>query len=276
MRRRHNKKRSILLSTMFLYAICLLGLMFGSRAFAEDSLVFAKGPIKVVANYEEPDLEGECGLFPVTLSVSDGHTSTTVESLPLLCREKPMKVLRKLVSWRPPYLAVRNDCGSSNGWNCDTRVIFSFRKGRLTRLGNVNDFLPRSHRTFFVKRYTMLEYNDLIAHTGVPVRLVLRDAGQTFSFDADLTWGLNKKQYNRFEAQELKCNPKQPECDHDFKVAAIFNGTVAKLTGRSSYLQSILTTAQKRLSEEEFRQFAEMLSKVDEQGVIKHITSESD
>ncbi len=264
---------------MRLYLIGLLGCTLAAAACAEVSLVILKTPIRVVASYEQPEYEGaDCGLFTVTLSVSAGKTTSSEESLPLRCgkaRESVQTQVRKLVSWRPPYLALRTYCGMSNGWNCDTRAIYAYREGKLTSLGRVNDFLDPAKPTLFRKYYTVVEYNDLVAHGGERVSLVLRDAGAALAFDADETWSLNRETYDRFAARELKCNPKKSGCDDGFKVALVFNSTIAKLTGRQTELQSLLASARSRLKAEELQQLDDLLVQVDAQGVIKHMNEES-
>ncbi len=264
---------------MFRYVIGLLALTFGVSTLADESLTIIDSPVRVVARYEDSGFTGkDCGLFKVTLSVGGGSNSASAESTLFRCGDDkaPLQAqLRKLVSWTPPYLALRTSCGRSNGWNCDTRLILSYRNGTLTRLGHVNDFLHLSKQTRFRKYYTVIEYNDLVAHTGVRVPLVLRDAGPAFAFDAGMTWELNQPQYRRFDRRDLNCDPKKPECNHDFKVAAVFNSTIAKLTGHQAEFQSILAKAKKQLSGEEFNQLTDLLAQVDEQGVIKYMAAET-
>lgn len=263
---------------MFRYLIGLLALMFGAQTLAEESLVILKSPLKVVASYEDPEYRGEaCGMFIVTFSVGGGDAES-VETKVFRCgndKDSVKAQLRKLVSWRPPYLALRTNCGMSNGWNCDTQLVFSYRNRKLTRLGHVNDFLLLAKQPLFLKNYTVVEYNDLVAHTGKRVPLVLRDAGTAFSFDADMSWVLNHEQYRQFEYGELQCDPKTPECEHAFKAAAVFNSTIAKVTGKQTELQSVLAKSKKRLNAEEFEQLTKMLKEVDAQGVIKHMTEET-
>lgn len=264
---------------MFRYVIGLLLLALGIQAIAAESLVILKTPLEVVATYEEPGYEGkDCGLFTVILSVSDGSKTESEKALPLRCGNAKRSLksqLRKLVSWRPPYLALHTNCGLSNGWNCDTKVIYSYRNGKLTRLGHVNALVFLSGQTYFRKNYTVIEYNDLVAHTGASLPLVLRDDGSAFEFDAGMTWKLNHERYNKFLYSGSRCDAKRPKCEHNFKVAAVFNSTLAKLTGKQPELQSVLARAKIRLSEEEFRQLTDMLLKVDDKGVIAHMVAET-
>ena len=95
------------------------------------------------------------------------------------------------------------------------------------------------------------------------------------AFDADETWSLNRETYHRFAARELKCNPKTAGCDDGFKVALVFNSTIAKLTGKQAELQSLLAIAKSRLNAEELQQLDDMLARVDAQGVVKYIAEET-
>ena len=266
-------------TAMFRYVLGFFIGLWAAAAFAEVALVVLKSPTQVVARYDDPGFEGkDCGLFTVTLALGEGKNAFSEASMLFRCGNTKTSLktqVRRLVSWRPPYLALHTECGMSNGWNCDTWVIYAYRDGALTRLGHVNDFLVRDQQTLFRKNYTLIEYNDLVAHTGQRLPVVLRDAGAGFAFDAEQTWLLNREIYQRFAGRELLCPAQQPKCDDAFKTGLVFNSSVAKLAGKQAELQALLATAKQRLNAEDFKTLNDMLAGVDAQGVVKYMAEET-
>lgn len=251
--------------TKSLLLLCLL--LHPFAASAQLRLTALTVPVAVEAEYRKQLSGPPCDHYDVKFQVAGAiEQQSRNASDVMVCTGQTLEdVLRKQVSFLAPYLTIRLSCGSGNGWACNERALYKVTKGAATRLGRIDDLLFATGQTLFLKIFDWHEVNDLVGHSGRPIRVVMRLTNDRLTYDPELTWILNHEAFERYQAFAADDCSLQSTAEFgvDCKIGLLFKATLAKLTGRENYARTEVARAKvKLLGPNEYDKFVSMVSEI--------------
>lgn len=251
--------------TQSLLFLCLV--LLPIAASAQSKLTVMAAPVEVKVEYQRQLSDSSCDHYDMRFSVTGADEKPSRDkSDVMVCTGQTIEnVLRAQVSFLAPYLTIRLSCGSGNGWACNERALYKVTKGTATRLGRIDDLLFATGQTLFLKIFDWHEVNDLVGHSGHPIRVVMRLANDRLTYDPELTWILNHEAFERYQAFAADDCSLQSTAEFgvDCKIGLLFKATLAKLTARESYARTEAARAKvKLLGPNEYDKFVSMMSEI--------------
>ncbi len=213
---------------------CLLSTLLFTTLVHADELLLMESPVKVTATIHPLEEGGN----EVRIAVHSGPIAQLVNTtLSDLTTANATSLLRKQLSWQPPYLIVHSSCSVNTVRRCGGDVVFKVMEGRNIRLG---DFTVTENPVYSGGRFYD-DYDKLGEHIGFT--LVFVDSHDTLEVDADATWASNATVWKIRNAHIASVQPSRDWNDTEWEKyfdAVMNNAALARYCNRSEELKQLL------------------------------------
>jgi len=255
-----------------LLALFLTVALGSGQPAASGNWVLVASPVVVEATVlgSIPKDPGSVGDFDFVITVEDGHTSQCIQTLLIAVHglADAVGVLRSTTTWLAPYLVVRSECGGGNAWACNKEIVFKVTGGHAFRIGAFavgDDRLPglSLREGYFVDTYDKLELRAGMCHACSPrFEVAIGEEGGQLAVLPDVTWSINRPQYERFQALINSWLCGGLEADHEVLGAVLNNAALAKYCGRDRDLSLTLEQLAARLDDDHRAWLCKVLDQV--------------
>jgi len=185
--------------------------------------------------------------------------------------DEAVSQIKESTGWKDNYLFVPSECGGGNAWRCNTEHVFTIRQDQLTHIGKVrnDDGKPGSSykNGYFFDVYDKLEVNSLTSHVDSPsIVIVMREMEGRFMVDLERTWHENLDKYKRNleEIRRIKISGgiKRSSIEESLITPVLFNAALTKYCRRQKEFEDAVREAKSSFSDDTFRIFEDVLTKV--------------
>jgi hypothetical protein len=208
--------------------------------------------------------------FDFVMTVRDGRTTQCIRTFLIAVHDLPdaVGVLRGTVAWRAPYLFVRSECGGGTAWACNQEIVFKVTGGHADRIGAFEVGEKRLpglslREGYFVDTYDKLEFSAGLSHMSAPrFELAIREEGGQLTVLPDVTWSINRVQYERFNALISSWLYGHSEDEDEVFEAIVNTAVLARYCGRDRELSPTLERVAARLDADHRAWLCETLDRV--------------
>jgi hypothetical protein len=189
----------------------------------DREVVLLRSPARVKAVLRERGNFGRWG-FEIQISHA-GQTSSVGTRFGGEYYPGAVRVLRKSVAWRQPYLFVVGNCGGATSWSCGTEHVFKIQGESFQKVGVfIVDELARAASSYkhgyFMDTYDKLEELVGLSHGGSPsFPVALRERDGHLTVDLKETWRMSREEVLDVLAEEPSLEEPCVECVGPFAKA---------------------------------------------------------
>ncbi len=224
-----------------------------SGSGASGPWMLLKSPVVVEARLlrGEPEAPAHMADFEFLIDIRDANATEQVETFLIAVHDLPdaLRVLRRTVVWRAPYLFVRSECGGGIAWACSREVIFKITNGRVSRIGALAVGERRQPALsfrggHFIDLYDKLEgafvYTGL-SHACAPgFQVVLSERGGHLVVAPSATWSRNRGSYRKMQQLIDAYLAGESDDEDGFFRAVVHNAALAEYCKRYRELKRLL------------------------------------
>ncbi|MCX6901634.1 MAG: hypothetical protein NT105_23385 [Verrucomicrobia bacterium] len=236
-------------------------------------VLLLRDPAKVKARLEWDE---HCYDATIDISVGDDEFSVSTAAHGE-CLNEAIEWLQARIGWKGAYLFVPEDCDGGNAWRADLDHVFTFRRGKLLRIGTITrhcqpddagELGPGYRDGWFHDVYDGLEFAMDCHANGVHIKLAMAEQGGRFVVNLARTWKLNQPAFAA-HGETIRDWLRQPRNKRDdffeknnLIAAVTARAAIAKYCKQPAVLAPALKQAEDFLSGVEYSSFLDSLKTI--------------